>query len=313
MECLIRIAKNETEASFAKTSLSSPTWTLPGRRKEHNPWAECPTCKCPYEGETQQKLASSMWKRYGDASAGGNTTKKRTCTIPTALQKLTLWTVAKAKASSGALEEAIKFSQQLLEIEKEEQKIYSGRRCTAFENNVVTQEAEALCIIGESYLGLDDFSRSCTTLFDAMDLAKMSGGELYARILRLLSSANLAFGETIEALRCIELAVDTMRNLPTCERRNELEFLQCMWVSGVVHCAVGSTDKGLNELNDALVGASHSLGENYSIVRRWRSEIQQYRSLYNGANSVSKGEKGICSDKSGDLDLDRKQDCELAQ
>lgn len=296
-----------------KTTAPSPIRTLEGRRKEPNPWAECPTCKCPYEGKTQGELASCLWRRYGDACNGDNKEKKRR--IPSSLQKLVLWTVAKAKATSGELKEAIRFCERLLEIEKEEQEIYSERRCTALEHSVVTQEVEALCIIGECYLDLGNFSLARSSLVEASDLAKTSGGEEYARTLRLLSSAKLAVGESSEALHCIGLSVDIMRNIPRYERWNELEFLRCMWVSGVVHCAAGRPARGLNELNDALVGAELSLGEHYSLVRRWRSDIQQYRSLYNGGGSETKEAHDICCGKGGDVDLSTSmtRDCEPAQ
>mmetsp|Transcript_10337 Transcript_10337/g.22459 ORF Transcript_10337/g.22459 Transcript_10337/m.22459 type:complete len:368 (-) Transcript_10337:61-1164(-) len=317
VKCLIRAAAAETEASFLKTTAPNPIRTLAGRRNEPNPWAECPTCRCPYEGKTQGELASCLWRRYEDScsrtSNGDNKEKKRP--IPSSFKKLVLWTVAKAKAASGELEEAIRFCERLLEMEKEEQEIYSERRCTALEHSVVTQEVEALCIIGECYLDLDNFSLARSSLMEAANLAKTSGGEEYARTLRLLSSVKLAVGEASEALRCIELAVDIMRNIPRCERWNELEFLRCMWVSGVAHCAAELPDRGLNELNDALVGAELSLGEHYSLVRRWRSGIHQYRSLYNGGGSETKEAHDICCGKGGDADLGTTmtRDCEPAQ
>ena len=237
LKCLSRSAINHTE-SFLHSKNEKPSGGSnrhSGGSNRHssvgshfgprgcNPWSECPLCKYPYEGETLQALACAIQQRYGkdlsiisDNESSQSLSKDRgeKSPFPIYFQKFDLSTISNAKAKSSkrtCKEEAIRLYQQVLEIERSEQESFAGRRCTALEKRIVSEEMVAMCCMGEIYADLGQCQNALAILEGALALTERrdcrdeeaSDGRAHA--LRIMSEVMLSNGNLDGAERCLRI------------------------------------------------------------------------------------------------------------
>ena len=311
LKCLTRSAINHTEAFLSKNEKPSggsnhcsvgPHFGPRGC----NPWSKCPLCKFPYEGESLQALACAMQQRYGKdlgiiSDNGGSTcTLLRTdgksqshskkggakSTFPIFFQKFALQTIANAKAKGSkraCKEEAIRLYQQVLEIERSEQESFAGRRCTALEKRIVSEEMMVMCCMGEIYADLGQCHNALSILEEALALAKSIGCldeealDGHAHALRIMSEIMLSNGNPNGAERRIQEAKGIWDSRSKQGALNHtLEYFQCLWQFGIVLMEVGDKEGGLAALTGTLVKAERELGSSHSLVRNWKQVVEKY-------------------------------------
>ena len=233
---------------------------------------------------TQQSLASAMKDHYqvrigmheGEKSQGDDW--KSAPTIPLSLQKLVIHTVARSEAAKGRFDDAIKLFQRLLDIESGEQKIYQRRLCTALEHDVLIQEAEVLCDLGQCYLNTKDLEAASSAISQAINVH--SDNDQYARALRLKSELWVMEGKASEALQTIQESLKSAQSLPMHERKNEIEHLKCLWQYGVVKYNCGLVEDALSILSDAVKRAERAFGYEYVIAYEWRNHLASLMDTY---------------------------------
>ena len=306
LKCLTRSAINHTE-SFLHSKNEKPS----GGSNRHssvgshfgprgcNPWSECPLCKYPYEGETLQALACAIQQRYGkdlriisdisdNKSQSLSKERGEKSPFPIYFQKSSLSTIANAKAKGSkrtCKEEAIRLYQLLLEIERSEQESFAGRRCTALEKRIVSEELVAMCCMGEIYADLGQCQNALAILEGALALTERrdcrdeEASDGRARALRIMSEVMLSNGNLDGAERCIREAKDIWDSRSKQGTQHHgLEHFKYLWQSGVVLVEVGNRDKNcLAALTRTLVKAERELGSDYSLVRTWKQAIEKYR------------------------------------
>ena len=304
LKCLTRSAINHTEASLHSKNEKPSGGINHGSVGSHfgprgcNPWSECPLCKYPYEGETLQALACAIQQRYGkdlriisdisdNKSQSLSKERGEKSPIPIYFQKFALSTIASAKAKSSkraCKEEAIRLYQLVLEIERSEQESFAGRRCTALEKRIVSEELVAMCCMGEIYADLGQCQNALAILEGVLALTERrdcrdeEASEGRAHALRIMSEVMLSNGNLDGAERCIQEAKDIWDSRSKQgAKRHALEHFKYLWQSGVVLVEVGDRDKGLAALASTLVKAERELGSNYSLVTNWKHAVEKFR------------------------------------